>query len=262
MSLIFNSADTRWVSRLGLSSHFESMARGVLDTKDLIIFGLTSFFLILTFLKISDKKSLLKCATPLSIILVLIIFGQYFNMRFDLTKDKRYTLSKASTSLVKSAIEPVHIKVYLEGSFPQEFQKLHDETRFFLEEIAQQNSSFSYDFIDPQSILKDLVKKGMRPSQLTVEENGTVSEQIIMPYAEIVHQNKSSIVSLLLETGQQESQESQLKKSIEKLEYAFYNGLSQVLKKKTKSIAVLTGNGQLEDVYLYDFLKNVGFTTT
>ena len=46
-------------------------------------------------------------------------------MRFDLTKDKRYTLSEAAKQTISTAVDaPIIIDVFLEGDFPSEFRSV------------------------------------------------------------------------------------------------------------------------------------------
>ena len=72
-----------------------------------------------------------------------------------------------------------------------------------------------------------LIKKGMQPSQLTVEEEGKLTEAIIFPWAEINYQEKTKIVSLL-PTSVLVSQEEQLQKAIESLEYLFSDAINSI----------------------------------
>lgn len=189
--------------------------------------------------------------------LILINVGNYsFYGRFDLTKDKRYTLSEVSVSIISPIKKPLYITVYLEGDFPAEFKRLQIETQQFLEELRAENSNIIIRFENPDDIREDLVKKGMIPSQLTVEEDGQLSQAIIFPWAEIQYQNRTSVVSLLPQAIVA-SQEEQLQNAIESLEYSFLEGIHAITKKSRKRIAVLTGNGQLEDRYLYSFLSEV-----
>ena len=67
-----------------------------------------------------------------AIVLLLGIFG-VFSHRFDLTKEKRYTLSDATVETLKSVKEPLTVEVYLEGDFPASFKQLQNETKFLLE---------------------------------------------------------------------------------------------------------------------------------
>lgn len=177
--------------------------------------------------------------------------------RFDLTQDKRYTLSEVSESIIEKIDAPLSINVYLEGDFPAEFKRLQIETRQFLEELQATNSNIRFRFINPDNIREQLVRKGMIPSQLTVEEDGKLSEAIIFPWAEIVYGNKGELVSLL-PNSITKTQEAQLQNAIEKLEFSFANALHSITQKEKQKIAVLAGNGELQDIYQYSLLSEIG----
>lgn len=187
-------------------------------------------------------------------LLILNALSQKTYQRFDITKDKRYTLSDVTDNIVNTLEEQLIIKVYLEGDFPSEFKRLQIETRQFLEELSAKNSLIRVQFINPDNIRDRLVKSGMFPSQLTVEENGKLSNAIIFPWAEIIYKNRTKIVSLLPDLIVQ-SQEDQLETAVESLEYSFSSVIHNIIEKKQKQIAVLSGNGVLSDIQLYSFLS-------
>ncbi|CAL2107200.1 putative Gliding-associated ABC transporter substrate-binding component GldG [Tenacibaculum sp. 190524A02b] len=189
-------------------------------------------------------------------LVIINYIGNNIYKRFDLTKDKRYTLSKVSNHLIDKIDNTLFINVYLEGSFPSEFKRLQIETRQFLEELQAQNSNIRFRFINPDKYREKLIKKGMLPSQLTVEEDGKLSEAIIFPWAEINYNNKRELVSLLPDSALK-TQEAQLQNAIEKLEYSFANALNLITKQQKPKIAILTGNGQLEDIHLYSLLTSL-----
>ena len=189
--------------------------------------------------------------------LILINIGnQSFYGRFDLTEDKRYTLSEVSTSILSEIKSSIYITVYLEGDFPAEFKRLQIETQQFLEELRAENSKVIIRFENPDDIREELIKKGMIPSQLTVEEDGQLSQAIIFPWAEIEYENRNSLVSLLPQSIVA-SQEEQLQNAVESLEFSFVDAINSIVKKTRKKIAVITGNGELEDRYLYSFLSEI-----
>jgi gliding-associated putative ABC transporter substrate-binding component GldG len=190
-------------------------------------------------------------------IIILNILSQSFYNRFDLTADNRYTLSKTTKKIVSKVDKFLFITVYLEGDFPSEFQRLQAETRQYLEELAAENSNIKLNFETPDKQREGLIKRGMLPSKLTVEEDGKLSEAIIFPWAEISFGKKTKIVSLL-PNAIVASQEEQLQKAIENLEYSFSNAINAITLKKQKRVAVLTGNGELQDIYQYSFLSEVG----
>ena len=194
------------------------------------------------------------------IFLVLInIVSLYVYQRYDLTHDKRYTLSDATIDLIEGIEKPLQIKVYLQGEFPAEFKRLQIETNQFLLELNEINDLVQFRFIDPASASKALIKKGLQPSRLTVQEEGKMSEAVIFPWAIIKFDDKEENVPLLVDAiAAGQGQEQQLQSSIENLEYEFANAVHKISTEKTNSIAILKGNGQPDDVYMYSFLKSLG----
>ncbi|QXP70549.1 gliding motility-associated ABC transporter substrate-binding protein GldG [Polaribacter sp. R2A056_3_33] len=189
-------------------------------------------------------------------LILLNVINQSFYKRFDLTADNRYTLSETTKNILSKVDNPLFVTIYLEGDFPSEFKRLQAETRQYLEELATTNSNIRINFENPDNQREELIKRGMLPSQLTVEEDGKLSEAIIFPFAEVVYGKKATVVSLL-PNAIVASQDEQLQKAIENLEYSFSNAINSVTQKKQKSVAVITGNGELQDIYQYSFLSEV-----
>jgi ABC-2 type transport system permease protein len=201
------------------------------------------------------KTNLFQILKVLVIIIVINLIASQFYFRSDLTADKRYTLSKISERLAHKFTDRVQVEIYLKGDFPLDFRRLSQATEQHLEELKAANSKIYFKFIDPTGIEEKLIKKGLQPSALTIEEEGSVSEKLIFPYAIAKYDKKEVVIPLLLNSS--EGQEKQLQRSIENLEYAFSNAFSKLTSKKQKTIAVLRSNGTLEDIYLYDFLSSV-----
>lgn len=189
-------------------------------------------------------------------LILLNVVSQSMYKRFDLTKDKRYTLSDVTVSKLKDVTSSLIIRVYLEGDFPSEFKRLQIETRQFLEELRAENSRVKIQFVNPDEQRERLIKAGMIPSQLTVEEDGKLSNAIIFPWAELDYKDKTAIVSLL-PNGVVQSQEQQLETAIENLEFSFSNAINTINQKEVKKVAILTGNGELEGIKLYSLASEV-----
>ena len=199
----------------------------------------------------------LKNVSILIVILIALNFvNQSFYKRLDLTSDKRYTLSETTNSILSKVKKQLFITIYLEGDFPLEFKRLQVETKQYLEELSAENNNIIISFENPDEQREELIKKGMQPSQLTVEEEGKLTEAIIFPWAEINYQEKTKIVSLL-PTSVLASQEEQLQKAIESLEYLFSDAINSITQKSQKRVAVIYGNGELPDIYQYSFLSEV-----
>ena len=201
-------------------------------------------------------KKIQKIGIFFGIIVLLNVVNQYVYKRFDVTADKRFTLSETTKNILSEIKTPLYITIYLEGDFPSEFKRLQTETRQFLEEIISENSNIIIHFENPDDHREALIKKGMMPSQLTVQEEGKFSEAIIFPWAEINFEEKTTLVSLL-PSAIAISQEQQLEKAIENLGYSFSNAIHAISQKKTKNIAIITGNGELQDIFQYSYLSEV-----
>ncbi len=196
-------------------------------------------------------------AVILLAVLVLLNLGlNQFYKRFDLTQDQRYTLSETTKSILDNIEETAIVKIYLQGDFPSEFKRLQTETQQHLEELKALNNSIKFRFIDPLDQAEGLIEQGLQPSRLSVQEDGKVSEAVIFPWATIEYKDKKEHVNLLANQSA-DSQEEQLQGSIQNLEYAFADAFHKVSSDRKQSIAILKGNGELDDIFLASFLRKL-----
>ena len=196
-------------------------------------------------------------------LIAINIAGNFFFHRFDLTADKRYTLSDTSLQIIKNAKEPVYVDVFLEGNFPAEFKRLQSETRQILEEFKAYNSNIVYQFVNPledpdqaDAIMNSFLERGLTPIKLTVDEKGKQSEEVVFPWAIITYKNKSTKVALL-KNRLGATTEQKVVSSVQHLEYAFTDGFNKVTTQKQKKIAVIKGKNELPDAFKADFLQTV-----
>ncbi len=200
-----------------------------------------------------------KYAKIITVIISLILInylGSKLYKRLDLTEDHRYTLSETTEKIVENIEENILIKIYLKGNFPAEFKRLQVETKLHLEELKAINKNIQFKFVNPTDIAEDLIEKGLEPSRLQIQENGKLSEIIIFPWAVVQYKNKSETIPLLKDIFAN-SQNEQLESSIQNLEYAFANAIHKLTSKKEKKIAIIKGNGELDDIYIADFLRKI-----
>lgn len=197
-------------------------------------------------------------------LIVLNLASNYLYKRFDLTQDKRYTLSETSKEIIDVADSPIIIDVFLEGNFPPEFQKLKTETKQLLEEFKSHNSNISYEFLNPlegeenpEAIKSQLFQLGIKPAQVAVQENGKTTTELVYPWALAYFNEKTVKIPLLVNQLGATSPE-RVNASIQNLEYAFTDGFNKLLHPKEKKVAILKGNGELEDRNIADFLKTIG----
>lgn len=185
--------------------------------------------------------------------------------RFDLTSDNRYTLSDASINTIKDVDSPIVIDVFLSGDdFPSEFRRLQTETKQLLEEFSAKNNNIVFKFINPleddvnrERNIKQLNERGLQPMRLSIQENGKSTDEVIFPWA-LASYNDATVIIPLMKNKIGASQQELVTNSVQHLEYAFADGFSKLTKPKRRKIAILKGNGELEDQYIFDFVKNLG----
>ena len=204
-----------------------------------------------------------KIIVILAVLVGINIAGHFIFKRFDLTADKRYTLSETSLQIVDEITEPVYIDVFLEGNFPGEFKKLQTETQQLLEEFKAENPNVIFQFVNPldeeanrDETIQSFLERGLTPVNVTVNEKGQQTQEVVFPWAIATCGDKSIKVPLLKNMMGASTAEKVIS-SVQHLEYAFANAINSVSKEKQKRVAVIKGNGELEDKYIADFIKSV-----
>jgi len=211
----------------------------------------------------SKKNNIQSLLILIAILLVLNIVSGYFFHRFDLTKDKRYTLSTTSLNIIKQVQNPLYVKIYLQGDLPAEFKRLQSETRDLFEEFQAYNKNIIFEFVDPlenedesMDNIKELYLKGLTPINITVDDKGKQSQEMVFPWAIAVYNNKEVNIPLLKNIMGASTTEKVVG-SVQHLEYSIADAINKITKEKQKKVAVIKGNGELQDVYIAKFLMQV-----
>jgi gliding-associated putative ABC transporter substrate-binding component GldG len=211
-----------------------------------------------------NQKNLKQLLLTAIVLLVLNFAGIYYFKRFDLTHDKRYTLSPTTLSIVEEVQEPLYIDVFLEGQFPGEFKRLQDETRQLLEEFHARNPNIIFNFTNPledekgrDQAVQDLYKMGMTPVSVTVDDKGKQSQELVFPWA-MVNYGKKTVKLPLLKNMLGASTAEKVVSSVQHLEYAITDAINKATKEKEKKVAIIRGNGEMKERLMGDFIKTVG----
>ncbi|GAA4269538.1 gliding motility-associated ABC transporter substrate-binding protein GldG [Hyunsoonleella aestuarii] len=211
------------------------------------------------------NRTIKHISIALAILIVVNILAGKVYQRFDLTEDGRYTLSQSALDIIDSVDSPIDIDIFLDGeSFPSEFRRLQNEVKQLLEEFAAKNKNIQFKFINPlkeeatrEGNIQQLTQRGLTPMQLSVQENGKSSHLVIFPWA-LASYNGVTVSIPLVKNKIGVSQQELVTNSVQHLEYAFADGFSKLTQSKKRKIAILKGNGQLNDKYIFDFVKKLG----
>lgn len=212
----------------------------------------------------TKKDAIIKVAFVLVALLLVNILVNFTKVKFDLTEDKRYTITPSTKEMVTALKDPVVVEVLLEGELPGKIQRLKEATQEMLQELHEINPLFEYRFIDPLEGENDLVKQnllrykevGIVPLTVRIKEKGEMKDKMVFPYATITYgQQKPQRVDLIENRVGQELNEWLISSSINLLEYKFANTVQKLQYKEKPIVAFTAGHGELDSMQLYD-LKN------
>ncbi|GEP51106.1 gliding motility-associated ABC transporter substrate-binding protein GldG [Flavobacterium noncentrifugens] len=214
-------------------------------------------------MKAATKNNLQHLGFIIAVLVVVNFVGSKYFERFDLTADKRYTLSKTSLQILAEVKEPLIIDVFLKGQFPGEFRKLQIETQQILEEFKAYNKNITFQFVNPlenederDTIMSSFIQRGLTPINVTMDDKGKQTQEVVFPWAIATYQQHSVKVPLLKNLMGATTAEKVVT-SVQHLEYAFANAFNTIAKAKEKKVAVIKGNGELRDLQMADFIKQV-----
>lgn len=214
-------------------------------------------------MKLSTQINIKTLWITIFVLVVLNVLGTLFFYRFDLTKDKRYTLSETSLQIVKQVKNPLSVKIYMEGDLPADFRRLQQETRQLLEEFQAYNSNIVFEFVNPlenkdesEALTKSLFQKGLIPVNITVDDKGKQSQAMVFPWAVAVYNNKEINIPLLKNIMGART-EQKVKASIQHLEYSIADAINKIIKDKQKRVAIIKGNGEMNEIHIAKMLMQI-----
>lgn len=198
-------------------------------------------------------------------LVALNLAASVLHSRIDLTKEKRYTLSTATGTLLNNLSEPVEIDVFLKGEFPSGFRKLANSTQEFLQLMKDRNgSNIRYRFISPQDKIEgtnvsygdSLLNLGAVPINLTVQLEAGQSSNIIFPVALMKYKGRQALVSLYPGASGRITQE-EINSAEALMEYQFAKTLDNLSQDHQQIIGYTLGNGQPVDYRTYDLRQTL-----
>lgn len=212
------------------------------------------------------RQNLVRLLLLVLLLVVANVISSFVFTRFDLTTEKRFTLSKSTRDLVSNLNDVVYVRVYLDGDFPPSFKRLQNATREMLDELrAYSNGNLEYQFINPSEnpdekerskIYQQLLSKGIQPTNLKAKNKEETSEQIIFPGA-LVSAMGQEFPLMLLQDQIGASPEQMLNNSIQGLEYGFANVIRKITNRVPVSVAFIEGHGEAGEQYVADITRDL-----
>ena len=272
-------ADFAWLGawehafvQLGMESHFNAMSQGRLDSRDVLYFlsWMALCVLVSRFVLAMRRGRVVREGTALglstAVLTVLIVLGQLVHGDVDLTAEKRHTLAAGTTELLEGLQDDVIVTCYLTGKLPQEWKRLETEVESLLQRMSRASDRrLTFQFVDlyaiddPQTIGQNeqaLFERGLKFSRIAFEENGKQSFQTIWPGAMISYRGEEQAVQFFGSDVPQ-ADEAMIQGSINTLEFDLTAGIRRRIAFEPKSIAILEGHGELEELAMADLVTTL-----
>ncbi len=203
-------------------------------------------------------------------IILLNIIASHVNARYDMTSEKRYTLTKPVKNMLGRIHEPVNIDILLEGNLKSGLRKLRNSTETLLQEFNEYaDGNINYRLVDPvaggddssrAAILDSLAKMGIQPmTQVAQSKKGEEqSQRIVIPAAIVRYKDRLLPVDLL--KGVQRSREGQSPEQLyvnaeNLLEYKFASVIDKLITDTLPAVGYLMGNGEPLDFREYGLIQ-------
>lgn len=198
----------------------------------------------------------MKIKNAIIVIIALVlanILVHHIVVRWDMTNDKRYSLSQPTKNLLSSLDQPLEIVILLDGELNAGFTRLKKATTEMVEELGMYAGN-GYRILDIKEQESD-IREQLPP--IVIHERthkGQTAQTTVYPYALAKYGNRTQVVHLL-KNQRGLSGEDNLNNSIENLEYAFTEAIRHLTQTEVEKIAFLEGHGELEEKYVYDLTQ-------
>ena len=213
------------------------------------------------------KNQIIAFLVTMAAVVLVNVAGSYVFTRFDLTSEKRYTLSPTTKEILNDLDDYVYFKVYLDGDFPAGFKKLRRETKEMLDEFRAYSKYIDYEFINPTEsgeeaeiteTYKQLYQAGLNPTNLNVQNSdGSSKQMVIWPGALVSYRNNTEIAIDLLENQVGMTDDEALNASMQNLEFRLIDAVKKVTRLMKPNIAFVEGHGELAEQDVYDITKSL-----
>ncbi len=212
-------------------------------------------------------KGWLQFLTALAVIVLVASASNFLRLRYDLTEDKRFTLSGATRNVLSHLKIDIYIQVYLDGEIPIPLKRLKRDVGEMLDEFRiASGRKIDYEFINPSdgkdqkqrdNLYQTLEKKGLSPIRLEVgDSEGGSSQKIIFP-GMIINYNGIEVPVNFLQNNPAIPYEQNILHSAEGLEYDMIQTISTLSSDTINKIAFIEGQGEIPEIETADITMSL-----
>jgi gliding-associated putative ABC transporter substrate-binding component GldG len=216
--------------------------------------------------KNNKLKSCLQFLTVVAGIILASAASSFLRFRYDLTEDKRFTLSASTLRVLNHLKNDIYIQVYLDGEIPIPLKRLKRSVGEMLDEFRiASGKKIDYEFINPsggkdskqrETLYQTLANKGLNPIDLhSGDPEGGSTQKIIFP-GMIVNYNGIEVPVNFLNNSTPSSEQNILR-SVEGLEYEMIQTISTLSSDNINKVAFIEGHGEIPEIETADITMNL-----
>ena len=261
-----SSWSSAWARELSLLEHYKALSQGVIASWEVVFFiGFAAIWVLLAYayLKATRQSARrggwkenvwIEAFWRMGVVGIGLQIGMmwlsYGHVRWDMTEEKRFSLSKASREILARLEAPLLIEFYLHGELPAGFDRLRKEALFFLETMSRYSDKIQVRIMKPSDAegkalnryIQSMARLGVEPTHLNyTSPAGVHTQRWIFPGVAFYYQGKQQGITFLRGKGR-ESAEEKLNSAIEGLEYRLMKGISKMLQPKKRAIGIVDKN--------------------
>jgi len=239
---------------IGVDSHFRNIARGVIDTRDVIYYVSLMIFMLFAAVQVIEARMSDRSRSRLfnKAVYVLNAFGclvcvNLFSTtvfgRVDLTADRMYTLSEASKEMMRSLDDQLLVTAYFSEDLPAPFNNHASYLRDQLDDYrTYSGGKLQFEFKDPgkeeegkeqeadRSLMAELQAAGIPKVDVQKFEKDQMVRVRVYMGVKLDYQDKSEVLPIL--------------RDITNLEYELSSRMARLLRERTPVIGFLGGHGE------------------
>ena len=217
--------------------HFDAASKAIFDSRDFIFFVIfTVFFLFMTWLSCEKKKGKIKTHSfriilYSAIFILIFLNSKRWYWRQDFSKNKTYSLSKYTKSLLTDIEEPLSLTFYRSATLNSLYPQVRDVSDF-LQTYAAQSKNISFKIKNPDSDQKSqelLDSYGIKSQE--IQNSARTSTKITRVYSAVILEYQGSFEAIPFVLGAQS------------LEYDLDIRVKKLISAKNFVVNVVLGNG-------------------
>ncbi|MCZ2355353.1 MAG: gliding motility-associated ABC transporter substrate-binding protein GldG [Bacteroidia bacterium] len=207
------------------------------------------------------KLSFIQLFLIVAILITLNLISSGFFYRWDLTAERRYSISQVSQQTADSLESVLTVKVYLEGDFPAPLKRFADAVRTTLIELkVYAGSNLQYKFINPgknPDLMKLFNEHGISPLPVNVRTSEMESSrQYVFPVAVVSYQGKDEYVDLIKGSSFPNGQVD-LIRAEQDIEYKLVSAIKRLMTTEPRIVGLLRGQREFNRNVMAEWIQEM-----